>query len=57
MKASGSFNDKSGRLCGLVASPEGHVCLGYSNGRVDQYTAAGKLIWSKVGGSRQGGGV
>ena len=50
-----SMTERETRIAALVASHDNHLWVGYAGGRIDRYTAAGKMAWSKVGGRVVGG--
>lgn len=55
-RGSKSFTeDRANRVCALLAAHDNHVWVGRNKGRLERYTAAGRLVWSKV--RRSGWGV
>ena len=59
-----SANEKAGALTAVAGSPDGRVWTAFKHGRLELYTAAGRLVWRKVGAcqtmssrSRCGAGV
>ncbi|GAB4822767.1 hypothetical protein N2152v2_009813 [Parachlorella kessleri] len=48
MNKSQSFSeDRFGRICAVITTHDNHVWVGYNKGRLDKFTAAGRLVWSK----------
>ena len=41
--------DRFGRICAVITTYDNHVWVGYNKGRLDKFTSAGRLVWSKVG--------
>lgn len=54
MRGGRSFNaeERSTRICAVVVTPDNCVWVGHNKGRIDRYTAAGRLVWSKVRAAR-----
>jgi len=59
-----SASEKAGALTAVAGSADGRVWTAFKHGRLELYTAAGRLVWRKVGAcqtmsssSRPGAGV
>lgn len=42
------MEDRSSRMCAVVATHDGHVWVGYKKGKIECYTASGLRVWAKV---------
>ena len=47
-----SDSDTAGALTAVAGSPDGRVWTAFKHGRLELYTAAGRLVWRKVGACR-----